>query len=1490
MKLPEFSLNNPYVILAVTMVVVVLGSFAYMRTPTDLFPETVPPQVAIITVKPGAAANDVADMVTQVIEKELGSISGVETISSTSRDEVSAINVEFSFDKSIGTAVTDVQNAVARIRSDLPDDIQEPRLYQITDATRPLLTLSLTPGEDSLKKLADIRLLAENDLKDRILAVAGVGDVQVFGGHQTEIEVRVDRDALAAHNLSLSEIIAVISAENVAAPGGTIYTSGSEYLLKVSGAFSELSSLEDLPLRSTTEGSLYLRNVATIELGEADARSAYHGNGKESIALNILRPENGSTVEAIHNLKNALPEIESSYPDINFEITDDQQPLIDLNVSGMRSSLWQAIGLTVLIIFLFLGNLRAAGVVSVAIPLSFLAAMAVLWFSPYTLNMVTLSGLIVSVGMVVDASVVVLENIDRRYANAEFGTLRQAAINGAQQVAMPITAGMLTTIVVLIPVLFTGGYTGRIMKPLNVMIIATLIASLVISLTIIPILTARFMKKTPSKRKLSRLLALPMERLLEFLTSFYLGLVRWSLKTRWLVLLGALVFLVFSLRVVKPMLGEEQMPPMDTGTAIVEFDCNSSMNPTAVNDVLSRVETMLQQTPAVERISAVLGSEVNAISFGGGAATAQSARLTVYLLPRTERVETIWEIQASWREQLRTIPGVRSFRVSGYGATPVSTTKAPFNIVISGPDPLVLDQLADSALQRLRGVAGLTDLRRSWYRDKVQNQVVVDPELARLYATSPAAVATTLRTAVQGRSASSMQLEEYLDIPIRVRYQADQLTDIDQLEDIYIPTSYGAQPLRSMARIETQYDQPFLTREQLRNTIDITGGNEIISIAQVTKEATEQLADLSLPAGYNLEVAGTVRDMAESSAELGQALMLGLVLLFVLLLAMFKSFIHPITIMLSIPLGVAGAIWGLLLFDKPFCMPALMGIILLGGTIVNNAILMLDFILQARKAGATKDEAILQSVKLRMRPILITAVSTVIGFSPLIFEMAIGLERMSPLGIAAASGLLFGTVITLVIVPVLYSALDSLTEWWAGLFSAKKKIAGTMLLLLAIPFLGNSRVEAGEFLPSPLSLNTAIEIALRQNPDLVLATADIAYKQGTVLVAEAPKKLQLDAQVGASWYEQQHTMLPGVMPDSQAFANNLYQATVSASYLLTDFGQTEAALSAALLRQKAGLSQLARRQEEVVYVVARRYLSILSLRDQIKAVEASQKSVQALLTTTAELLAQGRAARIDLLKVKVRAAEIQNQLTGYQGELVKLRADLAVLIGTEEQIPPLEDVSINIDPAHFSENNSLSTQTDGLQRSDIVALAEEASATKKDVEAARRRFMPQLKLWAAAGIYGADDAVDTSSSAADDDWDEDYSVGLSLKIPLLDGQLRRGQLDQAQAKADMAEAALRKQRYVAMQELASAEADQQSALAQMAVNQTLVAEASEALRIERYKYEVGKGTVSDVLDSEASLLNAESLLCQSRRLIEVANLAESLARGEISVTIPAAHL
>ena len=1480
MSLPEFSLKNPYAIIALALIVISLGSFAFWQVPTDLFPDTMPPQVVIVTAQQGAAARDVTNNITRVIEKELGSLSGLKRIVSTSRDEVSSINVEFVYAKPIGEAVIDVQNAISRIRGNLPQDIAEPRLYRITDATRPLVTLALSPEPDSLKSLADIRLLAENDLKDRLLSVAGVGDVQVFGGDRHELEVRVDRDALTAHGLTLDDVISVLALQNVSAPGGTVYTADREHLLRISGAFHSLDPLKNLPLNTSAGGRVYLRNIASVELGTADRRSLYHGNGINAVAVNVLRPEQGETVSAINNLKQALPDIQKSYPDIRFDMTDDQQPLIDLNVSGMRSSLWQAVALTVLVILAFLANLRAAGVVSVAIPLSFLSAMVVLWFSPYTLNMVTLSGLIVAVGMVVDASVVVLENIYRHHATSPSLSSREAAVIGARQVAAPITAGMLTTVVVLIPVLFAGGYTGRIMQPLNIMIISTLVASLLISLTVIPILAARLLNKSQRERKIYQLLAKPMASLLELLANFYLGWVKIALNHRILFLGVTVIFLIFTMRVVKPLLGGEQMPPMDTGIAIVEFDTNSSFLPHRVEAVLSQVEDLLQQTPEVESISAVVGSEIDAISFGGGGGTAQTGKITVHLSPRTERSRSIWQIEEGWRQQLPLIEGLRTFRVSEYGATPVATTKAPFNIIISGPNTRVLDHLADKVLHRLRGTPGLLDLRRTWYQDKVEQQVTVDPELARLYATSPAAVATVLRTAVQGQVASTMTLENYLDIPIRVRYQSDQVQHISQLQQVSIPTTYGPVLLSNLARIDENRDQPFLTRENLTSTIDITAGNQVLTIAEVTQQAQQRLNDLPLPAGYTLEIAGTLRDMNESGQELGQALLIGLVLLFILLLALFKSFIHPFTIMLSIPLAAAGGMWGLLAFNKPFCMPALMGIILLGGTIVNNAILMLDFILEARRSGTAKDEAILQSVQLRLRPILMTAVSTVVGFSPLIFEMAVGLERMSPLGIAAASGLLFGTVVTLVIIPVIYSTLDSLTEVIGTLLSQRKRIPVSMgLLVLFILFSGN-QVRAMQ-LPAQLSFEKAVEIALQYNPTLAQAQAQTALQEGGIRVAGAPGKLQLNLESGISSSQESHAVVPGLASAGQIFDRQLFQATLSARVLLTDFGRTRAALEAATSNRNASLLHEQRRKQEIVFAVAREYLSILALDDLLQAAEASRESLYALEQKTELLISQGKVPHIDQLKIQLQLAEVENVLVDYHGVKRKRRAVLAGLLGIEERLPALLPINAGdeLPASSFSEN--LPAESD--RRVDIAAFEEELKASQSRVKEAQLRYLPEIEFWAIAGLYGGNDPLDSTMQPAEEKWEDDLTVGIRLKIPLLDGRYRNGKLIQAEADQNIMKQQLKRKRIAVLEETEIAYSDLESARAKLEVTRRMVIQTQETLRIEQLKYEVGKGAITSVLDSEANFLKTQSLVTEAKAAVTIARLALSLARGSIAI-------
>jgi multidrug efflux pump subunit AcrB/outer membrane protein TolC len=1478
MSLPQLSLKYPYLVLAFVLIVVVMGSLAYVIVPTDLFPETVPPQVAVITVAPGVSAKDIADKVTRNIEKELGSLAGLKRISSVSRDEVSAITAEFLFSKPMGEAVIDVQNAVARVRGILPSDIREPLLYRITDATRPLVTLALSPGPDSLKTLSDIRLLAENDLRDEIMAVTGVGDVQVFGGHTPEIEIRVDRDTLTRHGLSLTDVISGLARQNVAAPGGIVYGARQEYLLKVSGELSGLQALEEMPLAVDSGSQILLRDVAQVRAGESDQRSRYHGNSTEAVALNVLRPEKGHTIKALAALKRALPGIKANYPDILFEITDDQQPLIDLNVQGMRFSLWQAMLLTILLIFVFLADLRAAAVVSAAIPLSFLAALIVLWISPYTLNMVTLSGLIVAVGMVVDASVVVLENIHRHHKQNNYTDAVKAALTGAGQVAMPITAGMLTTVAVLVPVIFTTGYTGRTMRPLNITIVSTLVASLIVSLTVIPILAARFFKGPDKVSDRVRYLLSPVQKGVEFLTIGYEQLVTLALKYRYATAIILLIFMIFSLRVVKPLLGGEQMPPMDTGIVTIQFDTDSSAKPEEVNTTLSQIEAILNQHPAVLTISSVVGSEPGSVSFGGGKATSQSANITVRLTPRTQRIETIWEIEAGWREHLGKLPGVRTFRVSEYGATPVSTTKAPFNAILSGPDSIVLNSLADKAMDLLDGTPGLMDLRRSWYLDKIEQKIIVDPHLAGYYGTSPAEVASFLRMAVQGIVATTMRLDGFYDLPVRVRYRSDQVDDLGRLEELPVPTRAGSVRLGNIAKIITLRTQPFITRENQRTTMDITAGNSGLTIAQATAAAKKRLAGLSLPKGYTLDIAGTARDMQETQVSLGNALVVGLALLFILLMAMFKSLAHPITIILSIPLAAAGGVWGLLFFDKPFCMPALMGFILLGGTIVNNAILMLDFIIEARKKGLGKDQAILQSVRLRLRPILITAVSTMVGFSPLIFETAVGLERMSPLGIAAASGLLVGTIVTLVAVPVIYSLLDSLKSWLARSWNGKKIASVTSaLLLIAAVFCAPAKVQAITPFSGSLSLDEAVRIALEHNPDLEAAKAEIDLLQGGVMQTDAAKGIHMNLTGQGGWSEKRHAQVSGLSSMEQGFAHVQYQGILSATWLVTDFGKTQAQLRSALNLQEAGVSLEQRKQQEVVFSVSLQFLEAMTIRDLLEATSGTRDSLQAFAQSIRSQIAKGRAPEVDDLKINIRLAEVESQLADLGRNLQVSRAALARLMGVEEKLPVLTSSPVADIEAPESEIPGI---PDIKNRLDIKAQELMVQAGQERILAAERDSLPRVELFANAGLYGATDPETGIGQKDDDPWKNDVSGGIRITLPLLDNGLRKSNLAISRAEFAKTRAVLRAKRLAAKQEIIIARASVNSARVKIKATQKTIIHAKKVVQIEQLKYRIGRGTSAEVLEAETALLNAESLSRMATRELSIARLAVHLALGD----------
>ncbi len=1031
----QFSLKYPYAIAGLALLIFGLGVYAFYNTPVDLFPASNPPQVTVVTVLPSASSTDVNDRVTEVLEKELYAMEGVESIRSTSRDEVSSITVEFSYRRALQGALVDVQNSIARVRADLPNDMRDPRVFRLTEySSRPLLTLALRPNNPDQHRLSDVRLLAENQVKNELLRLDGVADVDVFGGNQPSIRVRVHRDRLAAHGLGPADVVGAIARRNISSPAGNIYEDDNEYLVQVSGEFEGLEDLRRVPVRRTGKGEVRVGDLATVERAPEDQKSLYHGNGRPAIALGIIRPDDGRTVETIENVKAHLPELRSEFPGLTMDITQDQQPLIDLNMDGMVSSVIQAIILTVMVIFLFLGDYRAAVVVSISIPLSFLFTLIVLWLSPFTLNMITLTGIIVAIGMVVDGAVVALENIYRHYNASETNDAQSAALEGTREITLAITAGMLTTVVVLVPIMFMGGYPQRTIGRLSFTIASTLVISLFLSITIIPILSANLLGVGSLSRRSLEKLANVVDVGINGLESVYRDLLKVALNWRLTTLLILVGLLGATIRLVPPMIGGELMPPMDTGITNVKFTVPATYSTSEVERVLDDVEEIIQKYEGVKRVSSVVGSEPGAISFGTGGSTSQSARLTIYLVDRTQREEDIWSLQTDWRRKVKQVPGIQSVQVSEYGATPMASTRAPLDVMISGPDPELLDRYANRVINKLKGVPGLVDVRRNWYYDEREYEVSVDASRARDFGTTTDQVSDNLRSAVDGLPAGNMRLERFLDLPIRVDYRSSDLSGPEAVEEIYVDSTFGPVPLRVLGDVHSRRSRPSITREELRNTINITGVNKTYTISQVHSMVDNRLSSMELPAGYSLEVGGTASDMKDTQKRLVQALFIGVILLYVLLFVLFQSFTDPLVVMSIIPFTVGAALWGLLLFDKPLCMPANMGLIFVAGVVVNNSVLMLDFIKRGKANGLDERESILESLRIRIRPILMTTASTVVGLSPLVLELAVGLERLSPLAIVASSGLLVGTFLTMIVVPVVYSLFSSVRQhlWRIG--------------------------------------------------------------------------------------------------------------------------------------------------------------------------------------------------------------------------------------------------------------------------------------------------------------------------------------------------------------------------------------------------------------------------------------------------------------------------
>ena len=1026
MAFAERLLAQPHAILAATIVALLLGWMGFQAIPTNLFPNTNRPSISVVVQWPGATTDDVANEVTHALEVRLSAIDGVRRVTSTSRDEVSAVQVEFEYGNEINIAANAVSTELSRVRGLLPDGIHEPLIFKITDAARPVMTLAVTAAQGSGLDLAQVRRIAEHDLRDTLLNLPGVSEAEIFGGPIRQVNVDLDRDKLLASQLDIAQVAAALARSNISQPAGLVFREGDRLRLT---AQTLAKGPEDLAaILVPLEGGLHIRvrDLGQVHWGASDPTSLYHGNGLNAVAIALLRSEKGFAQPVIDSVNDHLAEVQKKFPTLSIQVADTQGRLIGLTVSNMLDSLRDAIIMTVIVILLFIGNTRAALVVAISLPISYLLSFAILWWMGFEFDMVTLSAIIIAVGLLADDVIVVMENIERRMR--EMGENRRvAAIRGLDEIILADTSGTISTILVLVPIMFIGGYVQTVLRPLTVTLSVALMASLIVSVALIP-LFAPLIIKPGAKDPLAWLLNPFTRFVMEPLKRLYIFLVAWGLEHRALVLLLFTVLFVVSASQMK-MLGREIMPLMDTGISKVSFEAQADTDDQQMQIIVKQIEATIRNVIPEKWLisdSVIIGSEPGVKSFGAQRLL-QQGEITLNLVDRFHRDKTLYEINEELRHSLRKIPGLISANVSVFGATPLSSIRANVDVMIKGPDPAILDKLAEQVITRLETLPGLTGLERSWQGHANRIELNVDPSLARLYGLSAATIAQQVAQAVGGTAGGRLRVMGEDPIPVWVRLQNGQRNDVIDLNALSIRSSDGGFiPLASVAKPHLVTTPTAETHQYLEPTIDILAWRRNIAITTLHDEVANALADLKLPRGYQISYEGEFKQLSESFSRLAKSFLLGLAMLYLMLSVTFRSFLDPLAIMGSLPLAVIGAAWGLLLGDKFGSMPSFMGLILLMGIVVNNGILLIDFAKVAMKQGADINAALLDAVEKRTRPILMTAMSSAVGMIPLALEWAVGIERLSPLALVAIGGLMAGTFLTLLAVPVFFSLLESL--------------------------------------------------------------------------------------------------------------------------------------------------------------------------------------------------------------------------------------------------------------------------------------------------------------------------------------------------------------------------------------------------------------------------------------------------------------------------------
>ena len=1012
-SLIEKILSRPAFIYSFLVLFVFLGIIGYGKIDRKLFPDSNRPEIAVVLIQPGASAKDIASNIAVPTEKEFYTIDQVRRVYSNTIDEVSVVRVEFEYGKDLSVAASDISNAINKIKSTLPSDLREPQIHKISAATPPVIVI----GASSEKlALSDIKEIAQNEIKNQLLAVDGVSNIDIFGGYTKEVKVEVDKKLLDSYNLPINAVINALQKNNKDYAIGFIEGSNSRYLVKNIGKRDSIKELLNLPINA----NLKLKDVATVGFDHYKNQALYYGNGKKAIAISVQRGLDSDVVKTIENVEAKIEELSRKYPNISFETTDTQKEIIEQSISNMFESLRDAIIMSTLVVFFFLASFRQVLIVSITIPLVYATTIAIMWMIGMEFSVVGLTAIILALGLLLDDTVVVLENIQRHYKELKQPIVK-AVMGGTKEIMFADFSGTVTTMIALAPMLFVGGYPQTIFQPLVGTLLIALGASYVISITAVPLLSMKIL--TIENRFILRseeMFHNISAKVNNALRDLFLGAVTKALESKKVAILYfVMLFGLFaiSVKIVMPLVGQELMPAMDTGTVKINITTDPNLSLIKSEELLKSVNKILYKSEHIQRVSASIGSEAGILSIGSGSGI-DHISITANYVNRFERDETIWEIERGLREDILALPNIKYLLVFDSGASAMSSIKGNIDIMLSGDDFDKLQEAGDIVEQMIYKTKGILSLAKSWDKDKKVFAYTIDEKLAAEYGVSSSDISKNLQLLLRGAKISYFPLQNAQDFSVRVWFK--DFDSLSSLDSVLIDTPKGKIPLKTFVTLSSVYEPNVITRENLKYTLDLYGFREKAAISHIMASYDEVSKDMVIPDGVELTRLGDEAQFKNSAGRMVSAIGFAVILIFFTLVPMFNSVKSSLLVIVSIPLTIAGASWILLILDYHTSMPAMMGFMLLSGVIVNNAILLIHFALEKIEQGKSAVEAMKESIMIRTRPVLMTALAVSAGMIPVALGWAIGLERLAPLGAVAIGGLIVGTFLTLVFIPLVF--------------------------------------------------------------------------------------------------------------------------------------------------------------------------------------------------------------------------------------------------------------------------------------------------------------------------------------------------------------------------------------------------------------------------------------------------------------------------------------